>query len=153
MCTIFYDCEGVLLIDYMSHKRTITGAYYADLLRRLRDCIKAKRRGMLTAGILLLHDNAPAHTARVSKAAIRECGFEDLPHPGYSPDLALIDFHLFPNLKKQLKGRRFSCDKDLQSATEQWLDEQDEQFYSDGIEQLRKRYEKCIELHGDYVEK
>ena len=100
MCTIFYDCEGVVLIDYLPHKTTITGVYYADLLRRLRDCIRSKRRGMLTAGVLILHDNAPAHTARVSQAAIHECGFEDLPHPAYSPDLAPCDFHLFPNLKK-----------------------------------------------------
>jgi len=153
MCTIFYDSDGVVLIDYMPHNTTITGTYYADLLRRLRDSIREKRRGMLTAGVLLLHDNAPAHTSRVSKAAIRECGFQDLPHPAYSPDLAPCDFHLFPNLKRHLKGTRFATDEELKTATEQWLDSQDKQFFSHGIEQLRKRYDKCIALQGDYVEK
>ena len=52
-----------------------------------------------------------------------------------------------------MKGRRFSCDEELQAATEEWLAGQDKQFYLNGIEQLRHRYEKCIEVHGDYVEK
>ena len=29
MCTIFWDAEGILLIDFMSQKVTITGVYYA----------------------------------------------------------------------------------------------------------------------------
>ena len=32
MATIFWDAKGVLLIDYMPHKTTITSQYYADLL-------------------------------------------------------------------------------------------------------------------------
>lgn len=54
MCTVFWDAEGVLLIDYMPHKETITGVYYADLLRQLRIAVKEKRRGKLTQVPLLL---------------------------------------------------------------------------------------------------
>jgi hypothetical protein len=32
-------------------------------------------------------------------------GFQCLNHPPYSPDLAPSDYHLFPGLKKQLKGK------------------------------------------------
>jgi len=35
MCTVFWDAEGILLIDYMPHDATITGVYYAELLRKL----------------------------------------------------------------------------------------------------------------------
>jgi histone-lysine N-methyltransferase SETMAR len=31
--------------------------------------------------------------------------FQCLDHPPYSPDLAASDYHLFPGLKKQLKGK------------------------------------------------
>jgi hypothetical protein len=34
-------------------------------------------------------------------------GIITLPHPPYSPDLAPCDFFLFPEMKLQLKGRRF----------------------------------------------
>jgi len=56
MCIIFRDAEGMLLIDFMSHKVTITGVYYADLLHKLCLAIKEKRRGKLTKVPLLLHN-------------------------------------------------------------------------------------------------
>ena len=45
MCTIFSYAEGVLLIDFISHKVTVTGLYYTDLLQKLCVAIKEKRRG------------------------------------------------------------------------------------------------------------
>ena len=48
MCTIFWDAEGILLIDFIPQKVTITGVYYADLLHKLRLSIKEKLRGKLT---------------------------------------------------------------------------------------------------------
>ncbi|XP_048253216.1 histone-lysine N-methyltransferase SETMAR-like [Haliotis rufescens] len=58
MATIFWDTKGVLLIDYLPRGQTITGEYYSDLLDRLRTVILAKRRGKITKGVLLQHDNA-----------------------------------------------------------------------------------------------
>ena len=43
MYIIFWDAEGILLIDFMPQKVTITGIYYADLLHKLRLAIKEKR--------------------------------------------------------------------------------------------------------------
>jgi len=43
MCTIFRDAEGILLIDFMPQKVTITGVYYADVLHKLCLDIKEKR--------------------------------------------------------------------------------------------------------------
>ena len=74
-------------------------------------------------------------------------------HPPYSPDLAPSDYHLFPNLKKHLRGQRFSTDDELKSATDEWLKGQSELFYFTGIEKLRDRYKLCIDKGGDYVEK
>jgi len=63
MCTIFWDAEGILLIDFMPQKVTITWVYYADLHHKLLLAIKEKRRGKFTQVPLLLHGNAPAHRA------------------------------------------------------------------------------------------
>ena len=153
MATIFWDSSGVLLIDYMPHKTTINGQYYAALMGRLRESIKEKRRGKLAKGVLLLHDNAPAHAARVAQAAIRNCGFEQLNHPPYSPDLAPSDFYLFRLLKKELRGKRFRDDNELKATTEGWLESQEENFFLKGIQELENRWTKCINVGGDYVEK
>lgn len=89
MATIFWDYQGILLIDYKDKCVNITGAYYANILWQLRAAIKEKRRGKLAKGVLLLHDNASVHTAQIAKTTARDCGFETMDHPPYSPDLAL----------------------------------------------------------------
>jgi len=63
MATNFWDCIGVLLVDYIPQKTTMTGPYYGEVLTNLRHAVKEKRRGMLTRGPLLLHDNALAHVS------------------------------------------------------------------------------------------
>ena len=104
MSTIFWDSKGVIHIDYLPHGTTMNGKYYANLLKQVRQSIKEKRRGKIRRGIMLHQDNAPVHTSRVAKDAVRECGYELLPHPPYSPDPAPSDFHLFPRLKKTPSG-------------------------------------------------
>jgi histone-lysine N-methyltransferase SETMAR len=110
MASILWDSLGKILIDYLEKGRTIisiNGTYYADELRRLRQEIARKRRRKLTQGVWLLHDNWPAHTSQVAMAAATHFGFEILPHPPFSPDLAPSDFYLFPKLKTKLRDRRF----------------------------------------------
>ena len=43
MAAVLWDCKGILLIDYMAHKTTITGEVYATQLAMLKDAIKEKR--------------------------------------------------------------------------------------------------------------
>ena len=61
--------------------------------------------------MLLLHDNAPAHRSVIAQQTIRDCGFIQLGHPAYSPDLAPSDYYLFRHLKKYLRGIRFEDDE------------------------------------------
>jgi len=56
-------------------------------------------------------------------------GFRWLNHPPYSPDLPPSDYHLFPGLKKQLKGRHFSSDAEVIAAAETRLDGQLSDFF------------------------
>lgn len=153
MATIFWDSEGMLLIDYMPAKTTITGLYYSGVLGKLHEAIKNKRRGKLMRGPLLLHDNAPVHMSHVAQGALRDYGFQQLPHPPYSPDLAPSDFYLFRNLKKELRGKRFACDEEVKAATEAYFDSVSKDFYFSGITETFGRWQKCIDVVGDYVEK
>jgi len=143
------------VVDYLEQGKTITGDYYASLLVKLRDAIKDKRRGKLRNGVLLLHDNTPSHSSRVAVASVKQCGFELLSHPSYSPDLAPSDFYLFPKLKENIRGQVFDSDDDIMSVVDTWLHDQDRVFYEHGLKQPEKRWQKqkCIDVHGDYVEK
>ena len=91
----------VIMVNYLEEGRKINNASYAGDLRRLRQEV-AKKREKLTQSVLLLQDNAPAHTYQAAIATVTECSFEVHPHPPYSPDLAHSNFYLFPNLKTSL---------------------------------------------------
>lgn len=153
MASFFWDSKGIIMVDYLSKGQTINGAYYANLLRQLRQAIKTKRRGKLTKGVLFHHDNAPVHTAGIAMAEIHQCGFDLLPHPPYLPDLAPSDFYLFPKLKLHLGGLKFSSTDEVTAAVDAYFGGLQETDYKSGITALQHRWTKCVDLRGDYVEK
>lgn len=81
-----------------------------------------------------------------------ELGYELLPHPPYSPDLAPSDYWLFPNLKRWLKGQRFYTDEEVKWETDAYFDGLSSASYKKGIEMFPDRCIKCIALKGNYVE-
>lgn len=76
--------------------------------------LRKKRPGMEEniENVLLHQDNAPAHRARYTELELDVLGIGRLEHAPYSPDLAPLDFALFPAVKAQLRGIRFD---DLES--------------------------------------
>jgi hypothetical protein len=147
LASIFWDQEGILLIDYLPKGQTINAEYYSSLLVQLNDILKEKRRGKVTKCVLFLHDNAPAQRALPTEKKLAYLGFQCLDHQPNSPDLA----RLFPGLKKQLKGRHFSSDAEVIAAAETWLGGQPSEFFLSGLQKLEQRTKKCIELRGEYV--
>ena len=99
-----------------------------------------------------MQDNAPPHKAGKTMDVLKNLGFQCIDHPPYSPDLAPSDYFLFPNLKKALKGRKFSNDSEVIAAAEQYFSDQTSEFFLEGLKKLEKRCAKCVELRGEYVE-
>jgi len=114
--------------------------------------LNEKRCGKVAKGVWFLHDNAPVHWALATQKKLSYLSFPCLDHPPYSLDLAPSDYHLFPGLKKQLKGRHFSSDTEVIAAMETWLDRQPSEFFLSGLQKLEQQAKKCIELCGEYVE-
>jgi len=63
LASIFWDQNGILLIDYLPKGHTMNAEYYLSLLVKLKDILKEKLRRKITKWALFLHDNAPAHRA------------------------------------------------------------------------------------------
>ena len=84
----------------------------------------------------------------IAQAANRECKFEQLNHPQYSPDLAPSSYYLFQNLKSHLRGVRFRDDDELKAATEAWIGDQTDNFNLKGIDCLKEKWAKRIEVKG-----
>ena len=99
-----------------------------------------------------MHDNAPSHRSLAIQKKLAYLAFQCLDHPPYSLDLALLDYHLFPGLKKQFKGHHFSSDAEVIAAAETCLDGQPSEFFLSGLQRLEQWAKKCIEICGEYVE-
>ena len=102
--------------------------YYANLLDQLRTAILETRLGKLSKGVLLQQDNAKVHTCKIAMDAVEQNGYELIPQPAYSPDLAPSDFFLFPNLKKDIRGCHFRSDEEVVTAVEEWVNGKDPDF-------------------------
>ena len=153
MASIFWDSQWVIIIDYLEQDHTINSAYYAGKLRRLHQEITRKRGGKLTHGVLLLQDNAPARMSQVAMTAATGCRFEILPHPPYFPDMAPIDFYLFPKLKFHIHGTQYGSNEGVIEAVNEYLGDLEKAFYFEGIRKLKQRLAKYIALKGDYIKK
>ena len=106
--------------------------YYVNLLDQLRTAIREKNLDKLSKGVLLQHDNARVHTCKVAMDAVERNGYELIPHPAYSPDLAACDFFLSPNLKKNICGCHFRSDDEVATAGEKWVNGKNPDFLSSG---------------------
>lgn len=153
MATVFWDRHGVILVDFMERGTTINSDQYCEILEKLRRAIQNRRRGRLTKGVWLHHDNARVHTSRKTTALLVKFGWDIVPHPPYSPDLAPCDFHLFPKLKNYLAGQRFADDEEVQNCVKKYLKDLAAEEYEAGFAKWIKRLKKCMEVDGDYVEK
>ena len=132
MATVFWDEKGLLLLEFMPQKTTITGQTYANTITALREAIKEKRRGKLSAGVLLLHDNAPVHISAKSQAAIRQCGFQQLNHTPYSPDLTPSDYILFRVIKNFFGVNNFQAMKKSRRQSRPGLKSSQKIFFPGG---------------------
>ena len=67
--------------------------------------------------VIFHQDNALCYTSHNTLLELDLIGFQRLQHAPYSPDLAPLDFAVFPYLKSQLRGRKFENLQELQEET------------------------------------
>jgi len=78
--------------------------------------------------VILLHDNAPSHTAKLVKETIEAFGWKILSHAAYSPDLAPSDYHLFASMGHALTQQHFTSYEDVRKWLDDWFGSK-EQFF------------------------
>ncbi|GFX14655.1 mariner Mos1 transposase [Trichonephila clavipes] len=105
----WWDQLGVVYYELLKSTETITGDRYRTQLMRLSRALKDKRPQYNERHdkVILQHDNARPHVAKVVKTYLETLKWEVLPHPLYSPDLALSDYHLFRSMAHGLADQHF----------------------------------------------
>jgi hypothetical protein len=98
MVTVYWDCEGVILLDVMQRGITVNSDMYIIMLTKMQKCFQCVWPDKNLCEMLLQHNTRP-HTSNTSQEAITQLGWTMLWHPSYIPGLAPSDFHLFRPLK------------------------------------------------------
>jgi hypothetical protein len=86
------------------------------------------------------------------KNLVQHWGWEVLAHPPYSPDLAPCDYCLFSRVKEHLWGKRFESEDNINTAVTASLKHPTKDEYRAAIDRLPRRWEKCVDSTGDYIE-
>jgi hypothetical protein len=81
MASVFWDSEGILIIDYLEKGKIITREYYSNLLTRVDEKICEKRPGLQKKKIIFHQDNALAHKSVLAMGKLRDLHYELLEHP------------------------------------------------------------------------
>ena len=149
MATVFWDAKGVIMLDFLPKRSTITGVYYANLLDQLRTAIVKNAE---VNSLKVFCCNSP-HLQSCNGCCRAKRVLINTTHPAYLPDLAPSDFFLFPNLKKDIRGLHFQSDEEVMMEVEEWVNEKDTDFFSSGLMALEHHWSKCITLEGNYIEK
>ncbi|KAJ4450163.1 hypothetical protein ANN_01570 [Periplaneta americana] len=74
MATVFFDSEGLLLVDIMPHGTTINSDGHVATLKKLQVRVSRVRRHREKQDVLLLHDNAQPYVSHKTTDQIRKFG-------------------------------------------------------------------------------
>lgn len=154
MLCVWWDPKGVVYHELLKPGETVNTHRYRQQMINLNHALIEKRPELARrhGKVILLHDNAPAHKAKPVQETIKALGWELLPHPLYSPDLAPSDYHLFSSMGHALAEQHFDSYEEVENWVSDWFASKDEQFYWRGIHKLPERWSKCVENNGQYFE-
>ncbi|GFV48121.1 histone-lysine N-methyltransferase SETMAR [Trichonephila clavipes] len=97
-------------------------------------------------GVILQHRTAQENTEKINGL-----GWEVLPHPPYSPDIAPMDFYSFRSMQHFFTNKKFQNLDDMKNAISRYFTEKPIDFYRSGIENLHSRWQKAVANEDDYI--
>ena len=153
---LFHDSKGVVFREFLD--TTLGSQRYLKTLASLRESIRRRRPDLweLTQegkrNFWLLHDNAPAHRARIVQEKLEKTKIRLWAHPPHSPDLATCDFFVFPFLKQRLNEIVHESLADMKQTADAILNTITPDQWAQSLQNYRKRLQRVVEYHGRYFE-
>jgi len=155
MFSIWWDWKGVVFFELLPRNVTIN----SNVLSTARQIERSNNRKAIDKsqelinrkGVVFHHDNARPHTSLMTREKLLKLGWDVLPHPPYSPDLAPSDYHLFRSLQNSLNGKTFASDNAIERHLIQFFENKDRTFFENGIMKLTEKWQKVIKQSGQYI--
>ncbi|GFY26019.1 mariner Mos1 transposase [Trichonephila clavipes] len=152
LLSVWWDYKEIVYFELLPPNRTINSDVYIEQLTKLNNAFEEKWPELTNRkGVEFHQGNARPHTSLVTRQKLLKLGWDLLPHPPYSPDLAPSDYFLFRSLQNSLNGKNFNSDDDVKSYLIQFFANQNQKFYERGIMMLPERWQKVIDQNGEYI--
>lgn len=148
MLIVAMDFNGIAFWHLYDEGETVTADRYISFLD---DVVKEFKMQNKIKNVVLLHDNARPHKARIVSEFLLKNHILTWNQPPYSPDLIPPDFGCFHHLKRALSGRHFSEWSDLYGVLEVEIHEGNRNGTFQGVRKLEERWAAVIEKNGDYL--
>jgi Transposase. len=90
MLCIRWDQSGIVYYELLEPGKTVNAQHNHQQMINFNHALIEKRAEWAKrhGKVILLHENAPFHTSKFVKEALKSLGWDILPHPPYFPDLA-----------------------------------------------------------------
>ncbi|CAO4373002.1 unnamed protein product [Caenorhabditis nigoni] len=148
MLSVWWGVDGPIYWELLPEGKTITGDLYTTQLRNLKKAVD--RSALKDKKVYYQHDNARPHVSKQVKQELMGYGWNVLPHPPYSPDLAPSDYWLFGDMTRAFEGRSFNSRGAVEAALKQYFASRPAGFYRNGIHKLRERWRHVVDNDGQY---
>ena len=110
MLCVWWDQKGVIYYELLKPGETVNTERYRQQMIDLNQALREKRSEYQKRQhkVILLHDNAPSHTAKPVKETIEVFSWEILSYAAYSSNLVLSDYYLFASMGHALSDQHFT---------------------------------------------
>lgn len=153
MVTVWWCTAGIIHYNFLKPGETITAVTYCHEIDEMHRKLTSLCPALVNRkGPILQHDNARPHVAQETLKKLNELGYETLPHPPYSPDLAPTDYHIFKHLEHFLREQLLNDREHAENAFREFVESRTSDFYDKGIKKLISRWQKCVNCYGAYFD-
>ena len=145
-----FNSTDMIYMHWVPSGQTVNKEYYVEVLREFRKRFRRKRPALFKSVQWHFHQyNAPVQNSILVTDYVTKVGIKIVPHPPYSPDLALCVFWSFP----KLRGCLYETLEEIEEAVMKVLETHAQEDFQGAFQKLLERYNKCIATAGDYFER
>ncbi len=148
MLLVAMEFDGIAYYHLYEEGETVNAERYRDFLSKIIPDFRTRKN---IQNVMLLHDNARPHKARLVSQFLLENNISSWDHPPYSPDISPPDFNFFGPMKRHLGGKRYSSWSEFVEALEEEIRNGNDSGFYQGVRDLESRWKSVIEKDGVYL--
>ena len=138
------QCCGIIKGFCTKNKKKQKPTINSNVNNSPNSAMQFKKSGQIwqIVRVLFSSNNEKPHTFLVTRQKLLELGWNELSHPPFNPDLALLDYHLFISMQNSLNGKMFNKPDDIKSHLIQFFVGRNQNFYEHVIMTLPQKWQK-----------